>query len=306
VAIALEWIGSIWIGVLFLMLSSLLFVELITLGGRLFSDKAPALRAGFLVAALGLSLIALIQGLRPPVVSEYEVRLTSLPPERDGLVLVAVSDLHLGMVHGERRAARLVDQVNELRPDMVAVIGDVIDGKPARIRALTPELRRLRPPLGVWAVTGNHEYYAGIDPSVRLLEEAGFEVLRDRSREIAPGLVVAGVDDLTGREQLGDADDHVARALANRPPGATILLSHSPWEAREAAAAGAGLMLSGHTHNGQIWPFGYLVRLRYPLVEGRYDVAGMPVVVCRGSGTWGPPMRLWRRSEILRVTLRAD
>ena len=94
-------------------------------------------------------------------------------------------------------------------------------------------------------------------------------------------------------------------ALANRPPGAAILLSHSPLQAGAAAAAGAGLMLSGHTHDGQIWPFGYLVRLSYPLLGGRYEVDGMPVIVCRGTGTWGPRMRLWRPSEILRITLRS-
>ena len=97
----------------------------------------------------------------------------------------------------------------------------------------------------------------------------------------------------------------VEQTLANRPPGAVILLSHSPLLADVAATAGAGLMLSGHTHNGQIWPFGYLVRLSYPLLGGRYEVGGMPVIVCCGTGTWGPRMRLWRPGEILRITLRS-
>jgi predicted MPP superfamily phosphohydrolase len=140
---------------------------------------------------------------------------------------------------------------------------------------------------------------------VRLLEAAGFEVLRDRWSEVLPGLIVAGVDDLTARQQFGDGTGHVARALNGHLAGAVVLLSHSPLEATQAARAGVGLMLSGHTHAGQIWPFGYLVRLRYPLLAGRYDVDGMPVIVCRGTGTWGPPMRLWRRSEILRITLRS-
>ena len=98
--------------------------------------------------------------------------------------------------------------------------------------------------------------------------------------------------------------DPIAQALEGRPPGATILLSHTPWQAERIAGAGVGLMLSGHTHGGQIWPFGYLVRSRYPLLEGRYEVDRMPVLVSRGTGTWGPRMRLWRAGEILRVTLR--
>ena len=118
-------------------------------------------------------------------------------------------------------------------------------------------------------------------------------------------LLVAGVDDLTARRQFGRPDRPVAKALAGRPPGAVVLLSHSPLQADTAAAAGAGLMLSGHTHDGQIWPFRWLVRLSYPLLGGRYEVAGMPVIVCRGTGTWGPRMRLWRPSEIVRITLRA-
>jgi predicted MPP superfamily phosphohydrolase len=115
---------------------------------------------------------------------------------------------------------------------------------------------------------------------------------------------LAGVDDLTSSRRSGGAVDHVSKALADRPPGATVLLSHTPWQYEEAARAGVGLMLSGHTHGGQIWPFGYLVRLFYPLLAGRYEVADMPVIVSRGTGTWGPRMRLWHRGEILRVTLR--
>ncbi len=120
-----------------------------------------------------------------------------------------------------------------------------------------------------------------------------------------PGLVLAGVDDLTARRQMAENGDPVRRALEGRPAGATLFLSHTPWQAERAAAAGAGLMVSGHTHAGQIWPFGWLVRLRYRLLEGRYEVGGMAVVVCRGTGTWGPRMRLWRPGEIVRITLKA-
>jgi predicted MPP superfamily phosphohydrolase len=305
VAVPMEWIGSVWIGTLFLLLSTMLLVDLVTLGGRLFSSAAPGLRGLAAVAGLLLALLALVQGLRPPAVREHEIRLAGLPRERDGLVLVAVSDLHLGMINGERWTERLVERIHSLRPDLVAVVGDVIDGRADRIERLHPLLRRLDAPLGNWAVTGNHEYYTGLESSVRLMEEAGLTVLRDRWHEVAPGLVVAGVDDLTARQQFGEGVGHVAPVLADLPAGGVVLLSHSPLEAEEAAAAGAGLMISGHTHSGQIWPFGYLVRLRYPLLAGRYDVDRMAVLVCRGTGTWGPPMRLWRRSEILRITLRA-
>jgi hypothetical protein len=239
------------------------------------------------------------------VLRDYEVQLAGLPPERDGLVLVALSDLHLGTLIGDRWLKRLVGHVKELRPDLLLVVGDLVDGNVADVESLLPHLKNLRAPLGIWAVTGNHEYYAGLERSIALFEAAGFSVLRDRWSQITPGLVLAGVDDLTARRQFGDNDRPVEKALADRPAGATILLSHSPLQTDKAAAAGVGLMLSGHTHNGQIWPFNHLVALRYPLLGGRYQVGGMTVVVSRGAGTWGPRMRLWWPSEIVRIKLKA-
>jgi uncharacterized protein len=301
----LELAGTTWMGVLFLLFAALLVVDVVTAGGLLLRGTAPALRGWAVVGALVFSVVALVQGLRDPVVRDYEVRLPGLPAGRDGTVLVEVSDIHLGTLIGERWMARLVDRVNAMKPDLVVVDGDLVDGNVGEVEPLLPVLKGLRAPLGVWAVTGNHEWYAGIDRSVQLLEDAGYTVLRDRWVEVAPGLVFAGVDDLTARRQFGQVDHPVEKALAGRPTGATVLLSHSPLKGDAAAAAGAGLMLSGHTHNGQIWPFGYLVRFAYPLLGGRYEVSGMSVIVCRGTGTWGPRMRLWLPSEIVRITLRA-
>jgi predicted MPP superfamily phosphohydrolase len=301
----LELFAANWVGVVFLLFVALLAADVVTLGGLVLSSQAPAIRGWAAAAALVLSALALVQGLRPPVVRDCEMRLAGLPPARDGLVLVAVSDLHLGTLIGERWMADLIRRVDGLKPDVVVIAGDLVDGEVGRLEALLPVLETLRAPLGVWAVTGNHEYYAGLGRSVQLLKDAGYTVLQDRWAEVAPGLVLAGVDDLTARRQFGRTDRPIEQALADRPPGATILLSHSPLQADTAAAAGVSLMLSGHTHDGQIWPFGYLVRLSYRLLGGRYEVGGMPVIVCRGTGTWGPRMRLWRPSEILRIRLRA-
>jgi len=300
----LEFFAANWVGVLFLLFTALLLADGLTLGGWLLPRLVPAIRGGAVLAALGLSGLALVQGLRPPVVRDYEVRLAGLPRERDGLVLVAVSDLHLGTLIGGPWMERLIARINDLKPDAVMVVGDVVDGEVGRLEPLLPVLRTLRAPLGVWAVTGNHEYYAGLERSVHLLEAAGYTVLRDRWAEVVPGLTLAGVDDLTARRQFGDAGRPLDKALAGHPAGAVVLLSHSPLQAGAAAAAGAGLMLSGHTHGGQIWPFSHLVRLSYPLLGGRYEINGMSVIVCRGTGTWGPRMRLWQPGEILRIKIR--
>jgi predicted MPP superfamily phosphohydrolase len=304
----LSFAAANWIGVLFLLFAAFLAVDVVTLGGWLIGAWAPRVRTWTALGAGMLSAVALFQGLRPPVVREYEIRLPDLPPERDGLRLAHLSDLHLGSLLGERWLRGVIARVDALRPDAVLVVGDIVDGDVRHVESLRPVLATLQAPLGVWAVTGNHEYYAGADRCARLFEEAGFRVLRDSWREISPGLVLAGVDDLTARQQMrmsgGVPTSALNRALTNRPPGATLLLSHSPLQADEAAAKGVGLMLCGHTHNGQIWPFKYLVASRYSLLGGRYDVKGMSVIVCRGTGTWGPRMRLWRPGEIVSIRLR--
>jgi uncharacterized protein len=301
----IEYFAANWVGLLFLLFWALLSVDVVTLGGWLLHEHAPIIRGWAVVIACSLSVVALIQAIRPPIVTDYEVQLAGLPRERDGTVLLQLSDLHLGNLLGRRWLGNLISRVNQIKPDVVVIAGDLVDGNVGRVEPLREVLRGIHAPLGVWAVTGNHEFYAGLERSVRLLEGAGFRVLRDRHEQVAPGLVLAGVDDLTARAQLGAENHAIDRAMANRPNGATILLSHSPWQAEKAAAVGTGLMLSGHTHNGQVWPFNYLVRMRYPLLAGRYDVNGMTAIVCRGTGTWGPRMRLWQPSEIVRVKLRS-
>lgn len=171
---------------------------------------------------------------------------------------------------------------------------------------LLPEMRRLRARSGVYAVLGNHEYYAGRGRSRRLLRDAGYTVLDNEAVRVAPGLWIAGVPDARGGAQTGKAEADLAAALGEVPAGdAAILLQHAPQDEARAAAAGADLMLNGHTHGGQLWPFNLLVRTTYPHVAGRFEVDGMTQVVSRGAGTWGPPMRLGAPSEIVVVILRS-
>jgi hypothetical protein len=237
------------------------------------------------------------------VVHSHEVVIDNLRPEDDGLVLVQITDLHLGELLGKQWLESRVAQVNTLGPDIILMTGDLLN-EVELAEPLVPVLRQLRAPLGVYAVTGNHEFYAGVDASVHLFEEAGFRVLRNAAVEVKPGLVLAGVDDLTAGSQFGATDGAIDRALVGRPAGATIFLSHTPWGGDQAARLGAALMLSGHTHGGQIWPFSYLVRLLYPHLAGRHTIGTMTWIVSRGTGFWGPPMRLFKEAEILRITLR--
>jgi predicted MPP superfamily phosphohydrolase len=300
----LEFLGMNWMGFLFLTFIPLFAIDLVTLFGFLMPRISSRLRGWTLLVGAGLSMIAFFQGLRPPGVEKYEVSLPGLPDAMDGTVLVALSDMHLGSQLGEHWLAARVAQVKAQQPDIVVLLGDIFEGHGPPEDQLIVTLKQLTAPLGIWAVPGNHEFHGGGNMS--LFEEMSFNLLRNSWAEVRPGIVLAGVDDLTARRRNGQGGDPISQALVGRPPGASILLSHTPWEAERAAKAGVGLMLCGHTHGGQIWPFDYLVRSRYPLLEGRYEVDGMTVIVCRGTGTWGPRMRLWRPSEILRVTLRRE
>ena len=303
---AVELLGMTWMAALFLASVSLLAMDLLTGFGYFLPRLTPSLRGWALVASGVFCVIALIQGLRPPVVEKYEVGIAGLPNEMDGLVLAAMSDLHLGSVLGKQWLEGRVAQVQALRPDLVVLLGDVFEGHGRPHAELLPILRSLSAPLGVWAVPGNHEFHGGRENSIPLFGEINIQVLRNKWAEIRPGFILVGVDDLTAKRRAAQEGDFVTQAFAGRPPGATILLSHTPWQAETAASLGARLMLCGHTHGGQIWPFGYLSQIIYPLLDGKHEVEGMTVIVCRGTGTWGPRMRLWRPGEILLVTLRGD
>jgi uncharacterized protein len=302
-AAMLEMLGMTWMGVVLLTTVSLLFIDIITCFGMILGRLAPTLRGLALVVGGVLSIIALIQGHRPPLVHPYEVSLSGLPRELDGTVIIAISDLHLGSQLGRDWLAARIDQVESQRPDMVVLLGDIFEGHGAPQGDLLPVLQRIHAPLGVWAVPGNHEFRGSSDAGLSFLRRSGIKVLLNRWEQIRPGLILAGIEDLTAIHRTGRTVDPLPIALAGRPEGATILLSHTPLQAEKAEKQGVGLMLSGHTHGGQIWPFGYLVRLTYPLLAGRYEVGGMSAIVCRGTGTWGPRMRLWQPGEISRVTL---
>lgn len=301
-----EFWGMAWLGTLFLLFTFLLAVDLVTLFGFLFSRLAPSLRMGAVGIGILLSAVALVQGLRPPVTHEYTVTLSKLPAQLTDKKVVVLTDMHLGAQLGKKWLKERVAQVQSIQPDLIVLGGDILDGHDGTMADLIPLLSRFEAPLGVFAVLGNHEFYRGAERCAEVFQSSGIEVLRNRWEEVRPGLIIAGVDDFTAGRHLNLKGDPISTTLAGRPKGTTILLSHTPWQAEEAAAAGVDLMLSGHTHNGQIWPFGYLVKRVYPLVYGLYRIAGMQVVVSRGSGTWGPRMRLWHPGEVLLITLKSD
>ena len=302
----MERLAMDWLGVLFIATTVMLAVDMMTGFGLWAKHYLTWLRGGGLLLAGLLIAIAMVQGLRPPVVVSHDVILSELPPEMDGTTLLVLSDLHLGSQLGTDWLADRVAQVQALQPDIIVLLGDNFEGHGEPDPALLPVLSELKAPLGVYAVTGNHEHFGDISSTVTFIERTGIQWLRDRWLQIRPGLILAGVEDLTMHWRNGQSGDYVTPMLVGSPEGATVLFSHSPLQVMQAADAGADLMLSGHTHGGQIWPFGYLVEQFYPYLVGRHEISNMSLIISRGTGLWGPRMRLWQPAEILFITLRTN
>jgi predicted MPP superfamily phosphohydrolase len=303
-AAALEFVGMNLMGALLLVTAGLVFVDAVTVFGLLIRKSAPRLRAAAVIVGLALSVIALFQGMRPPVVHKYDVYLSGLPGEMDEKVIVGISDTHLGTLIGERWLSGVVSKVQALQPDMIVLLGDIFEGHNPPDNGLLPLFHKLKAPLGVWAVPGNHDLHGGDDSIIRFINDNGIRVLENEWVEPVPGFYLAGIGNPRGHYRTGDGGKSVMESLKGRPGGgATVLMSHNPDELDVAARSGVGLMLSGHTHGGQMWPFTYLIKRRYPLLEGMHEINDMTVIVTRGAGTWGPRMRLWRPGEILHITL---
>lgn len=305
-AFLLERIAMDWLGVLFIATCVFLTLDLLTGFGLWAKPWLNVLRTTTLGLAIILTAIALFQGTRPPVVSRHTVQLPHLPAALNGKRLVMLSDLHLGSQFGPKWLDKRAAQVEALKPDIVVLVGDIFEGHGPPDNGLEAVFKRLRAPLGVYAVTGNHEFYGDTATAIAMSKRAGVVWLRDQIKEIAPGLIVAGVDDLSVKHRREKARDQITPLLSGHTDNAIILLSHSPTQVEQAAANGAGLMLSGHTHNGQIWPFNYLVEKFFPYITGHYQVDEMTLLVGRGTGLWGPRMRLWQPGEIIEVTLHTD
>jgi predicted MPP superfamily phosphohydrolase len=251
-------------------------------------------------AAAVVTVLGIVLARRPRVV-RVTVPIADLPSDLAGFRILQLSDLHIGPTIRRRFVDAVVDRANALRPDLVAVTGDVADGLVPDLREHVAPLGRLKSPHGTFFVTGNHEYYWDVRGWIAELKRLGLEVLTNEHRIVQHGagrLLLAGVTDLSA------ASDPVAAAAGAPPSDVRVLLAHQPRSAFAAQAAGYDLQLSGHTHGGQYFPFNLLVRLFQPFVAGLHRLESMWLYVSRGTGYWGPPLRLGAPAEITLLELQ--
>jgi predicted MPP superfamily phosphohydrolase len=266
--------------------------------------------AGVLATAGVCTGYGIYQARRKPGIANLTVPIAGLPAEFAGFRIVQITDIHAGLTVKRDWIETIAAEVSSLRPDLVALTGDLADGSVPHLRDDVAPFGELQAPHGKFFVTGNHEYYSGAEAWVEEARRLGYDVLMNEHRVIRRGgrsLVLAGVTDFTGGRFLARHSSDPVAAIENAPPGAAkILLAHQPRTLYAAEGLGFGLMISGHTHGGQFFPWNFVAAIGQPYISGLHRHKGTWVYVSRGTGYWGPPMRLGARSEITIFTLTSE
>jgi len=319
--VAVGFVAYSWMGLIILMVPTLLGIDLLhgswALTRRLRRNAAPpdpSRRALLAQGAAALTTlgagaagaVAYQNANGEPELTEVRVPIRNLPAALNGLRIAQLSDVHVGPTIGAERVALLVARVNALKPDLVALTGDFVDGSVEALGSLIAPLANLKSRHGSFFVTGNHEYYSGADAWIAWMRSQGITVLRNERVAIEHNgatLDLLGVDDL--RASIPGHGPDLPRAVAGRDPSRpAVLLAHQPKAIYEAAKLGMDLVLSGHTHGGQLWPGPLVVGLVQPYVRGLHLHADRTwIYVHSGSGYWGPPMRLGAPAEVALITL---
>jgi predicted MPP superfamily phosphohydrolase len=316
-AIFVSHTGYIWMGLLFLFFSTSVAIDIyrlaLFLAGAVLRSDTTGLKpsAGFsffvpLILSVALSSYGFYEA-RNIRTEKVVIRTSKLPRDTGKFKIVQISDVHLGLIVKEDRLKRIIRKVKEESPDMLVSTGDLVDGQVNSLEGLDELLQKINAPYGKFAITGNHEFYAGLDHALEFTELAGFRVLRGEGIT-ANGLInIAGVDDNAGRRFGLYSEVSEKEVLSGLPRDKfTLLLKHRPDIDREAIGL-FDLQLSGHTHKGQIFPFRLLSRFFYPHVSGLVGLdGGSSLYVSRGSGTWGPPIRFLSPPEVTVIEIISE
>jgi len=312
---ALAWPGYIWMGSLFIFCSALAASDTLRiavwLSNRIFRTTIPGYLTAAITCEIALSLALLASGYalyeaRSIRTEQVTVTTDKLPTALRSIRVVQISDIHVGLLFHESRLESILQAVRAAHPDILVSTGDLVDGRLSR-EDVTSHLDRMAAmiaavpvTIGKYAVTGNHEYYAGLDQALEFTRKAGFTVLRDQSVVLPGAITISGVDDSAGLRGGGtSATPHESQIMKSLSPRQfQLLLKHRPLVA-DTGNSHFDLQLSGHVHKGQIFPFNLLVSLKFPIPCGTTTTGNGSIIhVSRGSGTWGPPMRLFAPPEV--------
>jgi len=320
-AIPVSWVGYVWMGSMFVLLvllwggelarwSWVKYASFASVNGGRREFLAQLLAGGAGAFGLALSGWGVWSAIRPVEVKRVAVRLKKLPGSLNGLRLVQLTDMHIGLTIGRDFVEDVVRKVNALEPDIVAITGDLIDGSVDDLGPAVAPLGEIQAKLGTYFVTGNHEYYSGADSWLAFLQSLGIKALRNEHVELTKNgetIHLAGVDDWTAHRFGNGHGSDMARAMDGRDADKpVVLLAHQPVHFDEAREHGVDLQISGHTHGGQIFPFGLLTRLVQPFVSGLHRRDDSQIYVSSGTGYWGPPMRIAAPAEITLIELDQD
>lgn len=312
---ALIWIGSFWFAAMLYFFLFILIADILRLLDGWFSFLpgwlAPCSpRTKFILFLAAVTFIAAILAAgyfnaRHPRIRQLEI---GIPKNKGGapLTIAIMSDIHLGTIIGNARFEKMVQQVNTFQPDIILLPGDILDEdlKPVLRQDTGAWLLKLQSRLGVYGVTGNHEYIGGVNPACDYLEHHRIRMLRDTVVLVDNRFYLAGREDRSSRSFAGIQRKPLADILHGIDRSYPLLLmDHQPLELDEAIEAGADLQVSGHTHNGQLWPLNYITDLIYEISHGYLNKNGTHIYVSCGIGTWGPPVRIGNRPEIVLIRL---
>lgn len=318
----LTWAGLLCMGVFSSLFALMVLRELLLLGVNFAEWLWPgqtgldAVRNLSVLAVAPLALAMTVMGFwnarRTAAVVRVDVPIANLPDALQGFLIAQISDIHVGPTIKKPYLERIVARVNSLNADVVAITGDLVDGPVQALGPLVQPLQDLRSTHGSFFVTGNHEYYSGVQGWVEKLRSMDIKVLMNEHRVLHHGnsdgeptstLVLAGVTDYNAHQFDASHRSSPQQALLGAPQGFKLLLAHQPRSAEAAAQAGFDLQLSGHTHGGQFWPWGHFVRFQQPYTAGLHKLRKLWIYTSRGTGYWGPPKRFGAASEITLLRL---
>jgi uncharacterized protein len=303
-------LSSVWMGTLVYFFLATLGLDAIRLLMRLAGTGeffSPVRFTSIVTAlAIAVSVYGLVEATRIGV-TNLTIQIPNLPKSLEGTTIAQISDVHMGLIVRGPRLEKIVNMVNESHPDIIAITGDLVDEQALHMEDMVEPLKKLKSRYGIYAVTGNHEYFAGIDKSVEFMEKAGVTLLRNRWVKVAGGLQLVGRDDVVASRITGEVVPpftDIMKGIDHTKP--VILLYHTPVTTlEELQILGVQLQLSGHTHQGQLWPFRYIVKRIFKTPYGLFTSGHTSIYVSRGTGTWGPPMRVAAPPEIVLVRLTA-